>query len=101
MSKKRIYAIVVAASLFTGYSVYHAQNKQELSDTLLANVEALASGANESIETGTCYIELSGDFDSSHRLFCDRKTDDTHIYSCPTSNSYGRYSERHTDRCIK
>ncbi|MDE5981042.1 MAG: NVEALA domain-containing protein [Bacteroidaceae bacterium] len=51
MSKKRIYAIVVAASLFTGYSAYHAQNKQELSDTLLANVEALATGDEDEKET--------------------------------------------------
>ena len=47
MSKKVIYAIAVAALLFTGYSAYHAQNKQELSDILLANIEALGNSEGE------------------------------------------------------
>ena len=42
MNKKLFGSMVVAAAMLTGYSAYDAQNKKELSDAVLANVEALA-----------------------------------------------------------
>ncbi|MDE6158923.1 MAG: NVEALA domain-containing protein [Bacteroidaceae bacterium] len=82
MSKKRIYAIVVAASLFTGYSAYHAQNKQELSDTLLANVEALTQD-EDGIETADCYRYGSGSHASELASECDSRTSPNKMYVCP------------------
>lgn len=53
MKNKIFYAIAIAVALFTGYSAYNAHNQQELSDVLLANVEALtgdeSSSSNEVI----------------------------------------------------
>lgn len=46
--KKKIFGTMVAvAAMFAGYSAYDAQNERGLSDTVLANVEALAN--NESM----------------------------------------------------
>ena len=44
---------IVAVAIFAGYNVYQSNNETEgMSDTMLANVEALASG--ESIGTYDC-----------------------------------------------
>lgn len=40
--KKLFGTMAVAAALFAGYSAYNAQNSNELSGIILANVEALA-----------------------------------------------------------
>lgn len=47
MNKKLLGSMVVAAAIFTGYSAYDAQNENELSDAVLANVEALAKDETE------------------------------------------------------
>lgn len=43
--KKFFGTMAVAAALFAGYSAYEAQNRNELSDVALANVEALANNS--------------------------------------------------------
>lgn len=53
MNTKIFYAIAIAAALLTGYSAYNAHNQQELSDVLLANVEALADNTEESDQNVT------------------------------------------------
>ena len=54
MKKFRLKAtLVVALAAVAGYGVYTAQSSQtELSDTALANVEALASGENPMCPNG-------------------------------------------------
>lgn len=100
MKKKILSAAVVVAALLTGYSAYDAQRSLGMNDTLLANVEALANNTGESVETEICYIPQSSGR-MGNRLFCDSKTDDSHIYSCPSSNIPYGYSELQKDRCIK
>ena len=40
--KKTLITLTLAGALFTGYSVYESQKEKGLTDTALANVEALA-----------------------------------------------------------
>lgn len=47
MKKIFLSAVIVAAALFTGYGVYNTQKSVVLSNTLLANVEALADNESE------------------------------------------------------
>lgn len=47
MNKTRIYAIAIATILLTGYTAYNAHNKQETTNLLLANVEALADNESD------------------------------------------------------
>ncbi|MBO5181370.1 MAG: hypothetical protein J6B92_05725 [Paraprevotella sp.] len=55
MRNKIFSAAVVAAALTAGYSAYNAQKSIGMSDTLLANVEALASGTEAGKNKVTCY----------------------------------------------
>lgn len=55
MNKKLLGSMVVAAAIFTGYSAYDAQNENELSDAVLANVEALAGTENNSCDNKNGY----------------------------------------------
>ena len=50
--KKTTLALVV--TLATGYGVYTSQQKPELSELALANIEALANGENSSSITAHC-----------------------------------------------
>ncbi len=44
---KKLFSIMaVASALFVGYSTYNTQQNTELTDIALANVEALATGAD-------------------------------------------------------
>lgn len=52
--KKIFSTLAVAAALFAGYSVYSGQNSNELTDVALANVEALASSSESSLEIEVC-----------------------------------------------
>lgn len=45
--KKLFGTMAVAAALFAGYSAYETQNRNELSDVALANVEALANNSEK------------------------------------------------------
>ena len=48
MNKKILKVVFVSAfALVAGYSVYASQQKVEMSDLAMANVEALASGEND------------------------------------------------------
>lgn len=56
--KKLFGTMAVAAALFAGYSAYNAQNSNELSGIILANVEALAlvEPDGSTYCTGTYYV---------------------------------------------
>lgn len=56
--KKRILkiGILAAIALVAGYNAYNAQGTTEISDTMLANVEALASGETN----GDIYCPYTG-----------------------------------------
>ncbi|MDE5980778.1 MAG: NVEALA domain-containing protein [Bacteroidaceae bacterium] len=69
MKKKIFSAVVVTAALFTGYSAYNMQNRQELSDTLLANVEALANGDESEREKVECYSSIEYE-EESYVVYC-------------------------------
>ncbi|WP_462357953.1 NVEALA domain-containing protein [Phocaeicola coprocola] len=48
MNKKILKVVFVSAfALVAGYSVYASQQKVEMSDLAMANIEALASGEND------------------------------------------------------
>lgn len=53
--KKFFGTMAVAAALFAGYSAYEAQNRNELSDVALANVEALANSPEGAWTQATCH----------------------------------------------
>lgn len=101
MKKKALLVVFVAAALFIGYSAYNVQNKVTLAGVILANVEALADDAGEATEVGTCYVEQSFASSRAYKSFCDKQTDDSHIYPCPTRQIYGGFSSMCTDRCTK
>ena len=63
MNKKLFGSMVVTAAMLTGYSAYDAQNNKELSDAVLANVEALAQsredgGVTHTLECGNPGIKM-------------------------------------------
>lgn len=43
MNNKIVYAAALTTAIITGYSIYNAHNKMELTGVLLANVEALST----------------------------------------------------------
>ena len=93
MKKKIFSAVVVTAALFTGYSAYNAQNRQGLSDTLLANVEALANGESER-EKVECYSSIKYE-EGSNVVFCGTcqpKKDHTDKWYCIQSHCF-RYKK--------
>ena len=47
MKKKLFGTMVAIAAMFAGYSAYDAQNENELSGAVFANVEALANNETE------------------------------------------------------
>ena len=47
--KKTLITLTLAGALFTGYSVYESQKEKGLTDTALANVEALANGESSGV----------------------------------------------------
>ena len=56
MNKKTFYAVAIAVALLSGYSAYNSHSKSELSDVMLANVEALADGPESSDKEYPMYI---------------------------------------------
>lgn len=75
-------------------------NSPRLTELALENVEALAQ--NESgTNVGYCYLQQSFASSSGYKKFCDSRTNDTKIYPCQSSETYGSYSESAKDRCTK
>ena len=71
MNKKLLGSMVVAAAIFTGYSAYDAQNKRRLSESVLANVEALANNESGPIcATDESYMNICNYYDSAHPCPC-------------------------------
>lgn len=89
---------VAAMAVFSGYKAY--ASKQDVAALLLnENIEALADG--EGTPAGTCYLIQSFNGKWRLKLFCNEDTDSSTIYPCPSSESWGFYSETSTDRCTK
>ena len=76
--KKLFGTMVVAAAMFASYSAYDAQNERRLSDTVLANIEALAN--NESM-TQEEYQEKTGCTAVWEDTKCKGKDGKTYTYS--------------------
>lgn len=78
MMKKLFGTMVVTVAMFTGYSAYDAQGERILSDSVLANVEALAN--NESM-TNEEYQEKYGCTAVTYEAICTDKYGDIHRYA--------------------
>jgi hypothetical protein len=99
--KKIIYCTIVAViTIAAGWNINQNRNEVTLSDVALENIEALADeGGGTSV--GTCYLLQHFSSDSSRKKFCDSNTNNSTIYPCPTSETYGGYIETAQDRCTK
>lgn len=66
------YGFVAAFALVAGYGVYASQQKVEMSDLAMANVEALAQGeSSEEFTSKTCCIAV---WDNTSCSGCDGHT---------------------------
>ena len=101
--KKVIKIVFVAVFVMvTGYNVYKSNAATDrFTDFMLANVEALADPDESGTAVGVCYISQSFASVSDFKLFCDSQTGNDRIYPCPSSTSFGGYSEMLKDRCTK
>ena len=68
MKKKLFGTMVAIAAMFAGYSAYDAQNENEFSGAVLANVEALAAVESDgsTLCTGTFHV-----CESQYDSFCN------------------------------
>lgn len=99
MKKKILGAtFVVAMTAIVGYNTYVNQNKNEMPDLALANVEALAGPEGEGTPASHCYLKLKYSAEEGWKKFCDERTGDK-IYPCITGDDHGYYSESAIDRC--
>lgn len=98
--KKNILATTIALAALVGYITYETQSNTQI-EVFSANVEALADDTGEATEVGTCYIEQPFTSCTDWLLFCDKDTDNNHIYPCPKDKNYRGYSNMCTDRCTK
>lgn len=65
MNKKMRYAFVAAFVAVAGYGVYASQKSDNISDLMLANVEALASGESSVLcHTSDDYSAICNIYDS-------------------------------------
>lgn len=78
MRSKLFGTMIVAAAMLAGYSAYDAQKEYGLSDTVLANVEALAD--NEAM-TSEEYREKYGCDAVIYEATCIAKDGKKHIYA--------------------
>jgi hypothetical protein len=91
-------AAIVVAVLATVNVNLNSQN-DNLSDLVLANVEALAQnegGGGTSV--GVCYMRAGHTGIYGSRRFCNSQTNATTIYPCGTE-SMDFYKSDNTDRC--
>ncbi|MEY8708789.1 NVEALA domain-containing protein [Bacteroides faecichinchillae] len=98
--KKKVFLVVLAITVVSAVCVKKSMKGVRLTDLGLENVEALAAD-NEGTSVGTCYLEEPTSSDRDHKLFCDRRTDNSTIYPCPQTTTYGPYLENSRDRCTK
>lgn len=100
MKKKFFPVVVVAATLAIGYNAYNAQ-KSVMSDTLLANVEALAVGDDGGTDVGQCYMKVLFPAIKRKAFFCNDKTTFSRIYPCPLFTKEEGFDISKTNKCTK
>lgn len=96
---KRMFALVFLVA--AGYGVKLAKNHTRLSYLALENVEALASSSEDGTKVGRCNLEETWSSERGYRHFCDSRTNDSTIYPCPSSDSFGSYDDEKKERCTK
>lgn len=98
--KKRIVLTAFILVLVSAAVVRVSHNNHVcLADLGLENVEALAQ-SGEGTGVGYCYLDVRTS-NMGYKPFCNSSTSDTQIYPCPSTDSYGSYSESAKDRCTK
>lgn len=100
MKKKYFFSAFIVALVSVVYVKESMNSCTYLTDLGLENVEALASDG-EATKVGYCYLEQTFSSVSGRKSFCDSRTNDSQIYPCLSSESYGGYSESAKDRCTK
>ena len=69
-----------------------------MSDSSLANVEALAQNEDGGTSVGMCFMRSSFNGSYGTKRFCDSRTNATMIYPCQ-EESMNFYIESNRDRC--
>lgn len=107
MNKKTFYAVSIAVAVLSGYSAYNSHSKSELSDVMLANVEALADDPESSDNEYPKYINKT-DKNSYKDFKTDIKTDSTgaqisiqYSRTCTTYYTYCKHTGKEGDMCYK
>lgn len=96
--KKKIFVgiAVLAIAVVIVFNVNMSTQKNSISLLSLANIEALANESGTSAKW--CFIRQSYGVNNKHTLFCDDRTKDDEIFSCP-AESFGVAVEASKDRC--
>lgn len=101
MKKNILVGIFALAFLVTvGYGVERMNNYSKLTYLALENVEALADDESGT-KVGRCNLEDTWAHERGYRYFCDSRTNDSTIYPCPSSSSFGSYDDNKKERCTK
>lgn len=89
MKKKVVLLCAVAAMGIAAAAGVSLQNRAQLSDVALANIEAIAA-EEEGTPVSPCYTEGSGSFmNATWYIECDNRTSPEMIYPCATNERFG------------
>ena len=89
MKKKVTLLCAVAAMGIAAAAGVSLQNRAQLSDVALANIEAIAA-EEEGMPVSPCYTEGSGSFmNATWYIECDNRTSPEMIYPCATNERFG------------
>lgn len=89
MKKKVTLLCAVAAMGIAAAAGVSLQNRAQLSDVALANIEAIAA-EEEGTPVSPCYTEGSGSFmNATWYIECDNRTSPEMIYPCATNERFG------------
>lgn len=89
MKKKVTLLCAVAAMGVVAAAGVSLQNRAQLSDVALANIEAIAA-EEEGTPVSPCYTEGSGSFmNATWYIECDNRTSPEMIYPCATNERFG------------
>lgn len=89
MKKKVVLLCAVAAMGIAAAAGVSLQNRAQLSDLALANIEAIAA-EEEGTPVSPCYTEGSGSFmNATWYIECDNRTSPEMIYPCATNERFG------------
>ena len=89
MKKKVVLLCAVAAMGIAAAAGVSLQNRAQLSDVALDNIEAIAA-EEEGTPVSPCYTEGSGSFmNATWYIECDNRTSPEMIYPCATNERFG------------